>query len=232
MNTSTTRLAVGLALAIALAACGSAAPVAPSAMPPVATAPIGGADPTPVPIGAAPSNPATDPGGLIPGGGASGSGTSGSGISSGGSGGTSGSGGGSVPGDPGTGVVTNPPNPGGGGQVPDPQPTIVNPVAGLQGIRAIGAVKLEPGVNGNNVSVRISWWSGVEPCSVLAGVTVARDGNTFKLTVTEGSQGQGMACIEIAMYKATIVDLGELDPGTYTITAMGEAPAVTVAVKG
>ncbi len=217
MKTSTMRLAASLALAVALGACSTAAPVAPvapSAMPPVATGPAV-SDPTPVPIGSGPVGSGLD-GGLVPGGGG-GSGTSGSGISSGGSGG---SGGGSVPGNP------------GGGQVPDPQPTIVNPVAGLQGVRAIGAIKLEPGVNASNVSVRISWWSGVEPCSVLAGVTVARDGNTFALTVTEGSKGQGMACIEIAMYKATIVDLGKLDPGTYTISAAGDATAVKVKVNG
>jgi hypothetical protein len=38
-------------------------------------------------------------------------------------------------------------------------------------------------------------------------------------------------CIEIAMYKATIVDLGELEPGEYTIRASeGEAPPITVTV--
>ncbi len=236
MTNSTMRFAAGLTLALALAACSGSAPVAPataapSAMPPVATSPIGVGDPTPVPIGSAPSSPGTDPGGPVPGGPGdsgtgSGSGTSGSGTSGGGN-----TGGGSVPGDPGGGVVTNPPNPGGGGQVPDPQPTIVNPVAGLQGIHAVNATKLEPGVNGADISVRISWWSGVEPCSVLAGVTVTRDGNTFKLTVTEGSQGQNVACIEIAMYKATVVDLGKVDPGVYTITAAGDAPAVQADVK-
>ena len=248
MKTSTTRLAAGLALAFALAACSGSAPgpvstpAAPSAAPPITTLPIGNGDPTPVPAGGganggganggAPSSPGTDPGGLVPGDG--GSAGSGSGSGSGGSGSGGSSSGGSAPGDPGTGVVTSPPNNGGGGggQVPDPQATIVNPVAGLQGIHAVNATKLEPGVNGANLSVRVSWWSGVEPCSVLAGVTVARDGNTFKLTVTEGSKGQNVACVEMAMYKATIVNLGKVDPGTYTITATGDAPAVKVEVKG
>jgi hypothetical protein len=67
---------------------------------------------------------------------------------------------------------------------------------------------------------------------VLSGVDVARDGATFTLTIREGAAQQGVACIMIAMYKATIVDLGRLDPGTYTIKATGDAPAVTVTVTG
>jgi hypothetical protein len=38
-------------------------------------------------------------------------------------------------------------------------------------------------------------------------------------------------CIEIALQKVTVVDLGELDPGEYTIRASeGPAPAVTITV--
>jgi hypothetical protein len=232
MMTTTTRFTAGLLLALALTACSGSAPIAPAPTPtpPTVTAPIG-SDPTAVPIGSAPTGPGAEPGGLVPGGpadGGSGSG-SGSGTAPGGNGG--GGNGGSAPGDPGTGVVTSPPDGDGGGIVPDPPGTLVTPVAGLLNLRQIGATKLEPALNGNDVAVRISWVSGVEPCSVLAGVNVARDGNTFKLTITEGSKGEGMACIEIAMFKATIVDLGKVDPGTYTITAYGDAPAATVEVK-
>jgi hypothetical protein len=39
-------------------------------------------------------------------------------------------------------------------------------------------------------------------------------------------------CIEIAELKATIVDLGELEPGDYSIRAgEGEAPPITVTVS-
>ena len=65
---------------------------------------------------------------------------------------------------------------------------------------------------------------------MLAGVDVARDDTTFTLTVREGAAEQGVACSEIAMYKATIADLGRLDPGTCTLKATGDAPAVTVIV--
>jgi hypothetical protein len=37
-------------------------------------------------------------------------------------------------------------------------------------------------------------------------------------------------CIEIAQFKATIVDLGELEPGTWTVVAAGEALPVTVTI--
>ncbi len=137
-------------------------------------------------------------------------------VSGGGSDGNTGSGTGSGPGivDPG-----------------QPEPTIVTPVAGLSGVHSIGATKLDAATNGRDLAVRVSWWSGVEPCNVLAGVDVARDGTTFTLTVREGSAAPpDTACIEIAQYKATVVDLGELEPGTYTITAFGDAPAVTVTI--
>ena len=39
-------------------------------------------------------------------------------------------------------------------------------------------------------------------------------------------------CIEIAVLKATIVDLGDLEPGTYRITApTGDAPALAVTIS-
>ena len=95
----------------------------------------------------------------------------------------------------------------------------------------VAATRLDTASNGRDLAVRVAWWSGVEPCTVLAGVDVARDGNTFTLTVREGSGAPpDTACIEIAQYKATIVDLGELEPGTYTVTAFGDAPPVTVTI--
>jgi hypothetical protein len=113
----------------------------------------------------------------------------------------------------------------------EPEPTIVAPGAGLTGVHPVGAAKLETAINGRDLAVRVSWWSGVAPCNVLAGVDVARDGTTFTLTVREGSAAApDTACIEIAQYKATIVDLGELEPGSYTITAFGDAAPVTVTI--
>jgi hypothetical protein len=190
-----------VALALAVAACGSAAapPSAPAASPPDASRPAG---PTPVPM---PSVPAD--------------------------GSITGPGGGGNPGNPGAGGGGGV-DPGPGGVPDDSQATIVTPVAGLLGIRDVGAASLRAAVDGHRVSVKLAWWSGVEPCSVFAGVDVVRDGSTFTLTVREGSALQGVACIEIAKFKAAIVDLGELDPGTYTLRAFGDIPPIEVTVTG
>lgn len=212
MNAPSRRLALGtLGIALLLAACGSvpAAAVTPSP-PPAVSLPPDDLAPTPVPVPSPPGGSAGSGGGSAPGGGAPGPG------------------GGAVPGNPGNGGAVDP---GAGGAVPDPQPTIVTPAAGVAGIHDVGATRLHAAVNGRRVSIQVAWWSGVEPCSVLAEIGVARDGSTFTLTVREGSVGAGVvACIEIAMYKAAIVDLGDLDPGTYTVRAFGDAPPVEVIV--
>ncbi len=145
------------------------------------------------------------------------------------------SGGAGSSGNPGIGVPI-PVEPGGGigsgGGPPQPEPTIVSPVSGLLGVHSVGAVALDGQVDGRHASVRVSWWSGVEPCNSLAGVDVARDGSTFNLTVREGASRLDVACIEIAVYKATVVDLGELDPGDYTVTAFGDAPPLPLSIGG
>jgi hypothetical protein len=75
------------------------------------------------------------------------------------------------------------------------------------------------------------WWSGVEPCAVLDSVGVARDGQTITITLLEGTSDADVACIAIAVEKVTVIDLGELEPGRYTVVAdPGEAAAVTVEV--
>jgi hypothetical protein len=219
-------LAAVVVPALLLAACSAAAPAshlpASSATPPAVAPPIGVAPP----IRVGPSVDGVPPVASVPAGTVPDPGTTDGGSSGDGSGG----GGGSAPGNPGDGTVTSPPANGGGALPVPPEPSIVTPVTGLTGIHPVNATLLLPAVNGRDVAVKIAWWSGVAPCSVLAGVDVARDGSTFTLTVREGAADQGVACIEIAMYKATIVDLGKLDPGTYTIKATGEAPAVQVTV--
>ena len=51
------------------------------------------------------------------------------------------------------------------------------------------------------------------------------------LTPFEGASNLNVACIDIALLKATIVDLGDLDPGTYRILSPGsEAPPVEIAI--
>lgn len=197
----------GLLLISLLAACGG---TAASATPTDGSSRDSGA-PTDVP---------GNPGGADPGSGGGG-GTDGGGQAGGGSGG-----------NPGTGVVdpgvaVPPPNP-----VPgDDGATIVVPKPGQLDPMPVSVSGLLVNVDGRHVTVRLAWTSGVEPCYTLDSVRVDRDGNTITLTALEGHGADDVACIEIAMFKATIVDLGELEPGTYVIQARGDAPPQTIEIK-
>lgn len=130
----------------------------------------------------------------------------------------------------GTGTGVSPSDPGSGDQGQG-QATIVLPKPGQLKPHPVGVTLLEAAVDGRRVTVKVSWYSGVEPCYVLDSVRIDEGANEFVLTVIEGTSDPNAACIEIAMYKATIVDLGELEPGEYTIRAsQGEAPPITVTV--
>jgi hypothetical protein len=138
-------------------------------------------------------------------------------------------GGGSSP-DQGTGIGVpsdpGPVDPGAG------DPPLVIPKPGQLNPREIPASSLEASVDGRRVLVKIRWTSGVEPCYVLDSVKVVRVETDIAITLVEGSSDANAICIEIAMEKATIVDLGELEPGTYTISSPGgDAQPVTVTVS-
>ena len=140
--------------------------------------------------------------------------------------------------DPNAGGGSSDPGAGVGGPVepvpanPTPgQPALVIPRPGRLNPRPIPAANLEATVDGRRVLVKATWWSGVEPCNVLDSVKVERSGTDIGITLIEGASDLTVACIEIAMQKSTIVDLGELEPGTYSISSPGgEAPQVTVTV--
>ncbi len=111
------------------------------------------------------------------------------------------------------------------------KPTLVRPEPGRLNPRPVAPIGLKASVDGRHVQVTVSWYGGVAPCSVLDSVTVERTGRTIALTVIEGSSDLMVACPDLAMLKATIVDLGELDPGTWTITAPNsDAPPIQVTI--
>jgi hypothetical protein len=119
----------------------------------------------------------------------------------------------------------------GGGAIPPGQPALVVPKPGRLRPHDVGVSLIEPRVDGRRVVVRLSWWSGVAPCTVLDSVTVSRNRGTITLGAREGADRLDVACIEIAQYKATLVDLGRLDPGTYTLkAASGDARPVTITI--
>jgi hypothetical protein len=124
----------------------------------------------------------------------------------------------------------SPADPGGGGG-PGDDGSLVFPVPGVIAPQPVTVETVSAEVRDGHVVVRLEWTSGVEPCHALAGVDVVRDGDTFTLTVFEGTTDPDAMCIEIAMSKATLVDLGELPAGEYTIRAEPAGPAaVTITV--
>ena len=142
-------------------------------------------------------------------------------------------------GSPGDIGQTDPSTPIGGAIDPIPvdpglgQAKLVIPRPGQLNPRPVGAANLEPAVTGHHVLVKVTWWSGVEPCNVLDSVLVDRSGTDITIQLVEGTSDANAICMEMAAQKSTIVDLGELEPGTYTIWAggKGDAKPVTVTVS-
>lgn len=139
-------------------------------------------------------------------------------------------GGGGSAGNPGSGVGSGPIDP----RPVDPgtgQATLVTPIAGRANPHPVSPVALQASVDGRHVLVKVSWYGGVAPCSVLDSVAVERFGSEIAITPLEGSSDLNAMCIELAMLKATIVDLGELEPGTYRISSpRSTAPPVAITI--
>ena len=110
-------------------------------------------------------------------------------------------------------------------------PQLVRPVPGRLNPRPVTPIALQTSVDGRHVLVKVTWYGGVEPCSVLDSVRIERSGTDIGLIPIEGSSDPNAICIEIAVLKATIVDLGDLEPGTWRISSPGsEAPPVVVTI--
>jgi hypothetical protein len=111
------------------------------------------------------------------------------------------------------------------------QPTLVVPKPGQADIHPVVPTALQASVDGRHVLVKVTWYGGVEPCSVLDSVKVERSGSTIAITPFEGTGNALAMCIEIAVLKATIVDLGDLDPGRYRVSGPGSGtPPIEVTV--
>jgi hypothetical protein len=129
-------------------------------------------------------------------------------------------------------IVGEPPVRGGGDPGNQGQPTLVVPKPPTINPQPVAISQLVSQVEGRRVLLNARWWSGVEPCYVLDSVKVDRTGNTFTITLLEGASQQGAICIELAMEKVTLIDLGELEPGSYMIQASkGDAAPITVGVS-
>jgi len=132
--------------------------------------------------------------------------------------------------------IPSEPSPSGGpsgGPSADPgAPTIVIARPGQLGPHPVVATSLEPIVDGRHVTVKLTWYSGVEPCNVLDSVKVDQAGGEIILTIIEGSSDLDAVCIEVAQLKTTVVDVGTLEPGQYTISSPGgEAKPVVITIS-
>lgn len=120
-----------------------------------------------------------------------------------------------------------------GGNPAEPgQPRLVIPKPGQLNPHPVSIEKISARANGRHVVVNAQWWSGVEPCAVLDSTALTVDGSTITISVREGTGKGEVACIDIAVLKVTVIDLGELEPGTYRIVADdGPAEPVTITVS-
>ena len=104
-------------------------------------------------------------------------------------------------------------NPGDGGAKP------VVPKPGTRDPHPVSVQSMQVQVEGRRAVVIAMWTSGVAPCYQLDTAAFKRDGNEITIALTEGHGGGDVACIEIAEEHSTEIDLGELEPGQYTVVA-------------
>ena len=121
----------------------------------------------------------------------------------------------SAPGNPAESPVSDPDSP--VSSTPDPNATLppgdraqkVKPRPGMADVRAVGWDKAKPSASGR--SLRVTYWSGVEPCNVLDRVKVDYSASKITVTLFEGHDPDAgdVACIEIALLKVVKVALDE-----------------------
>jgi hypothetical protein len=122
---------------------------------------------------------------------------------------------------------------GAGGVAPDGAKIIVPKPGQAIDVQAIPAETLTASLDGRRLTVAATWWSGVEPCSILDSVVVDAEEGGFAITLFEGRGPGDVACIAIAEQHRTFIEFpADLVPGTYTIRdATGGAPAIEVVVS-
>ncbi|GAA3109307.1 hypothetical protein [Streptosporangium carneum] len=86
-------------------------------------------------------------------------------------------------------------------------PRPVKPEGHTNNPRKVTWLSAKPSKDGR--SLRVVWWSGVEPCHVLDRVSVKQTAKRVTVTLWEGesSKVQNVACIDIAVQKVTTVKL-------------------------
>ncbi|MGN9785020.1 hypothetical protein ACTMTF_26560 [Nonomuraea sp. ZG12] len=90
---------------------------------------------------------------------------------------------------------------------PTKGPKQVKPVGNAINTRKARWTSAKPVSKGRKV--RLVWWSGVEPCTVLDRVKVKETGKRVTITLYEGAapKAEDLSCIMIAVEKTTTVKL-------------------------
>jgi hypothetical protein len=125
-----------------------------------------------------------------------------------------------------------PPSDGGDGALAPDGAKIVVPRPGQLDVHPVSAETLTATVDGRRLTVAATWWSGVEPCTILDTVIVDAEDGGFAITLREGRGPEDVACIAIAEQHRTFIEFpNDLDPGTYTIRdSTGGAPPIEVVI--
>ncbi|WP_433418912.1 hypothetical protein ACQP1V_04160 [Microtetraspora malaysiensis] len=84
-------------------------------------------------------------------------------------------------------------------------PAPVKPKGGTVDPRKVRWTSAKPIRNGRYL--RVTWWSGVEPCTVLDRVRVKETRKKVTVTLYEGRGKDAQMCVMIAVRKSTIVKL-------------------------
>jgi hypothetical protein len=124
------------------------------------------------------------------------------------------------------------PGGGGGGTIGEPGGNNVVPQPGQLEVHPVAADELTAQVDGRNVTIGITWTSGVAPCNVLDHIVVEKGEGSYTITLFEGHGPGEQVCIMIAEQHRTSVELGELASGTYAIRdGMGNAAPIEVVIS-
>lgn len=108
---------------------------------------------------------------------------------------------------------------------------VVVPKPGQLDVHDVSADSLTARVDGSTIVVTATWFSGVEPCSILDQIVVTKGQGSFAITLREGHGPEDVACIAIAELHKTDVAIPDVAPGTYQITdGTGGAAPIEVTV--